>query len=371
MKIRNFLFLIFVLTVIASMAAYAFNWKFWEKRETQAAERPVSAEAQVPETTADFEILPTMNSLSDAKNQVWVGTFQLVWNDSVNELVKHPIEFVGYKSVMAENLNRQDFTTEDISENSYYKKWGLASPELKSEIEAGIKEKFNETSDILDMFDWNPEPEKYFLYAMLKKDFQYIARFDKLEDAEFKGSEGLVKYFGIDKNSSEALRHTVHVLYYNNPNDFALTLRSKQGDIIYLYRTDDNKPLSGLYTDMTAKTESYRGSRRLSKEDEFKAPNIEFKSEREFPELYNKPIKNSGFIISKAVETVQFKMDEAGVELKSEAAMMQEKAMVANIHNTKPRYFYFNSRYIIFIQEEGKTKPYFAMKIEDAKKLQK
>ncbi len=123
MKIRNFLFLIFVLTLITSMAACAFNWKFWEKRETQAAERPASAEAQIPETTADFEILPTMNSLSDAKNQVWVGTFQLVWNDLVNELVKHPIEFVGYKSVMAENLNRQDFTTEDISENSYYKKW--------------------------------------------------------------------------------------------------------------------------------------------------------------------------------------------------------------------------------------------------------
>ena len=43
---------------------------------------------------------------------------------------------------------------------------------------------------------------------------------------------------------------------------------------------------------------------------------IEFKSEREFPELSNKPIKDSRFLISKAIETVQFKMDEAGVKLK-------------------------------------------------------
>ena len=315
--------------------------------------------------------LHVLTSIDDevVGDSMWCGTFQLVWNDMVNEVVKKDVKFTPQLKIV-ENLNKQTFTNKQLSPSSYYSKFWLLTLDLKAEIENWIKEKFNETSDILDMFDWNPEPEKYFLYAMLKKDFQYIARFDKLEDAEFKGSEGLVKYFGIDKNSSEALRHTVHVLYYNNPNDFALTLRSKQGDTIYLYRTDDNKSLSGLYADMTAKTELYRGSRRLSKEDEFKAPNIEFKSEREFPELYNKPIKNSGFIISKAVETVQFKMDEAGVELKSEAAMMVEKAMAVNPYSTQPRYFYFNSRYAIFIQEEGKTKPYFAMKIEDAKKLQ-
>ena len=132
MRKKVCLFLTIGIILATSMTAYAFNWKFWQKKEANAAEISVA-------TVADFEILPTMDSVSNAKNQVWVGTFQLIWNDLINELVKHPIEFFGYKSVMAYNLNKQAFTTADISDSAYYKKWGLASPQLKQEIEDGIK----------------------------------------------------------------------------------------------------------------------------------------------------------------------------------------------------------------------------------------
>ena len=363
MKKRIGLVFIFGVLLVSSLSAGAFNWKFWQK---PAVSSNVSAQAAI----SDFEILPTINSTSNAKNQVWVGTFQLVWNDLINEFIKHPVEFIGYKSVMAENLNKQDFTTNDISESAYYKKWGLASPQMKKEIEDAIKEKFNETSDILDSFDWTPAYKKYFLYAMLKKDFQYLEPFDKLEDAEFIGSEGKVKYFGINGESSRELRKTVKVLFYSNPENYAVSLKSKQGDIVYLYRTDDNKKLNELYSDMMSKANSYKGNKFMTKEDEFKAPMIEFKSERDFPEICNKPIKNSDFIISKAIETVQFKMDETGVKLKSEAAIMLNFAMAPEL-TIKPRYFYFNAKYAIFLQDEGKSKPYFAMKIEDVAKLQK
>jgi hypothetical protein len=83
--------------------------------------------------------------------------------------------------------------------------------------------------------------------------------------------------------------------------------------------------------------------------------------------LCNKPIKNSDFIISKAIETVQFKMDETGVKLKSEAGIMVGCTCCPTFRE-EPRYFYFDKRYVIFLQE--KSKPYFAMKIEDAKALQ-
>ena len=364
MKKRFCLLLAIGIIFATSLTACAFNWKFWQKK---AAASPVSQNV----VKEDFEILPTMNSVSSAKNQVWVGTFQLIWNDLVNELIKQPVEFVGYKSVMAENLNEQDFTTNDLSESAYYKKWCLASPQMKKEIEKGIKEKFNETSDILDMFDWTPGYKKYFLYAMLKKDFQYLKPFDKLDDGEFRGSEGKVKYFGIDKDSKASLRETVRVLYYNNQDDCALALKSTQGDIVYLYRTDDNKKLDELYSDMMAKADSYKGNKLFASKDEFKAPMIDFKSEREFPEICNKQIKNTEFEISKAVETVQFKMDETGVKLKSEAGMMMRATSIGPGHVITPRYFYFDGKYVIFLIEDGKTKPYFAMKIEDVKKLQK
>ena len=365
---KNFIYLSIMIAamLIVGLTARAFDWKFLPQNEVRAFEVPVSQT-----TTTDLEILPTMDSDSVAKNQVWVGTFQLVWNDLINEIIKCPIEFIGYKSVMAENLNKQDFTTNDLSESAYYKKWGLASPVLKKEIEDGIKEKFDETSDILDAFDWTPAPDKYFLYAMLKKDFEYIQPFAKLPDGDFNGSEGKVKYFGTDENSGSALRRTIRVLYYNNQNDCALSLRSEQGDVIYLYRTNEDKKLSELYKDMVAKSDMYRGNKSFASIDKFKAPVIDFKTDREFPELYNKIIKNTSFFISKAIESVQFKMDEVGVKLKSEAGIMLEKSVSPISLTERPRYFYFNGKYAIFLIEEGKSKPYFALKISDAEKLQK
>ena len=323
---------------------------------------------KAPEKKVDFEIIPTMNTVSNAKNTVWIGTFQLIWNDLIDEIIKAPVEFAGEKSVMADNLNKKEFTANELNDGSYYKKLGLASPELKKEIENAIKEKFNEKSDILGRFNWTPAKGKYILYAMLKKDFEYIKPFDELLDDDFNGSRGKVKYFGINEDSSNVLRQTVRVLFYNGEDDFALLLKSKQGDNVYLYRTNDEKTLDVLYEDMQRKAAYYMGIRTFGKKDEFKVPVIDFKKEREFPELCNKPIKNSDFMIMKALETVQFKMNKTGVKLKSEAGMMVMRACCPGFRE-EPRYFYFNDRYVIFLQEND-SKPYFGMKIEDAKALQ-
>ena len=48
----------------------------------------------------NLDVLATMESKSTSPNQVWVGTFQLVWNDLMDELLKQPITFVGKKSQM-------------------------------------------------------------------------------------------------------------------------------------------------------------------------------------------------------------------------------------------------------------------------------
>ena len=58
--------------------------------------------------TKDIEVLPTMNSDSTAPNRIWVGTFQIVWNDVIDNLIKHPIEFVSGTTQTAKNLNLSD-----------------------------------------------------------------------------------------------------------------------------------------------------------------------------------------------------------------------------------------------------------------------
>ena len=123
-----------------------------------------------PEQTLD--VLPLMSSQSAQANRLWVGTFQLVWNDLMDGIVKGPVKFEDYKSPLAKQLNKQKFTAEQLSDDSYYKTYGETSPELKAQIETAIKEKFNETSDVLDSIDWTPGAGKYLVYAMLKKDFK-------------------------------------------------------------------------------------------------------------------------------------------------------------------------------------------------------
>ena len=57
------------------------------------------------------------------------------------------------------------------------------------------------------------------------------------------------------------------------------------------------------------------------------------------------------------METVKFEMDNTGVKLKSEAAIIAK--MTALLPSAEPRYFYFDDTFVLFLKEKGKDKPYF------------
>ena len=83
------------------------------------------------------EITPTYTSgLSTMDgNKVWCGTFNLVWNDFMNDVVKGNVEFRDGESELANELNKQSFKVDQLSENSYFKIHGQAMGEdLKNKI---------------------------------------------------------------------------------------------------------------------------------------------------------------------------------------------------------------------------------------------
>ena len=150
------------------------------------------------------EGLKTVTSLDDliTTDVVWCGTFQLIWNDLKNEIAMQDIVFSPQLDIV-QNLNKETFKESDISEESYYKVYGNPTPELKTQIEKAIKEKFNETSDILEQFNFNNTSETdYLLYCMLKKEFKFKYSFDILDAGDF-GKINNVKYFGIDSHSNK------------------------------------------------------------------------------------------------------------------------------------------------------------------------
>ncbi len=317
---------------------------------------------------AGVEIQPTMQSRSNAQDRVWVGTFQLVWNDFMDKVVHNPVRFREGTPILVQQLNKQEFTTEDISENCYYKVTTKVAKNTKKQITKAIRKKFKESSDLLDKLDLTPGNEKYLIYAMLKKDFEFKNEFKKLGKSAF-GNGQTAEYFGVTKGAKDEFADSIKVLFYNNPEDYAVVLETKTNDEVYLYKNSANKEFQYLYADMLKKQNAFKGSTVFGNDDELKVPNIKLSEEKSFDELSGKRVMGTNLVIDQAMETIKFDMDNKGVKLKSEAAMtfMKMSLMPDNIQ----RLFYFDDTFVIFLKEKNKKQPYFALRVHDITLYQK
>lgn len=178
------------------------------------------------------QMLPVMSAESKQPDRVWVGTFQLVWNEFADNIIKGPVLFKDGTPEVAKQLNRQSFKKSMLSEDSYYTAYGKTTLELKKQIEDAIMAKFNETSDILDKIDWEDPNNAYLIYSMLKKDFNYTTRFDILAKEKFNNSKTKYEYFGIDEKNNDRDNDGVKVLFYNNPFDYAVALQAEKDEVI-------------------------------------------------------------------------------------------------------------------------------------------
>ena len=204
-------------------------------------------------------------------NNIWVGSFQLAWNEFLDTRLKgKELKFENYESNLANELNKRGFTKEMISEESYYIKVAETEPKLKDEIEAELKNKFNYKSTILDSLDFTKidGSKCYTLYSMLYKNFEFIKPFDKLSGIKFKDSEEWYKSFGIENSSSEELNSNVEVLYYTKisdtnlmSDDFAVKLKTKGEDEVIICRTDSSDSFENIYKEINTKANNYTGNR--------------------------------------------------------------------------------------------------------------
>ena len=335
--------------------------------------------------TEGITIVPTMNDKLMADSS-WCGTFQLVWNDMKNEVVKKDIVFNPQLDII-KNLNKEDFNTTMLSEDYYFKTYGLKTLDLKEQIENGIEEKFNQTSDVLDDIDWSEEEldnpndvssKRYIFYTMLYRKFDFLQEFDKLDNGKFGNKYNDVEYFGIDSKTKDSVGKQIEVLYYNSKEDFAILINTKTNDEVIFCKSPKGNTFNKIYENMNNNKNQYTGSKSFEDIDEFKAPKLNFDEKREYTELAGKPFKTADpiydtAVIEKAIQSIKFSLDEKGGEVKSEA-IIDIKASITSIgakeKKQEPRYFYVDDTFTIFLREKGKTKPYFAARIEDITKFQ-
>ena len=294
---------------------------------------------------------PTYYSTLDENtiNNLWVGTLDLAWKELEEKIGQDKIELERENLQIVNDLNESNFTKEMIDSNDY---------QIKVERTA---------------------INGYRIDATLVKELNFLEKFDNFSEFyEFKFGDGTeaVKCFGINNASSEEMNKNIEVLFYNKTdsdkqlisNDFAIKLKTKEGDEIILYRTDDNKSFDEYYADIQNKTNAYTDSREFRKDDELRVPYVKVNGLISYNELYGKEIKNTnGLMIFDVVQNVDFSLNEKGCNLSSGASMLIEyQSYVKN-----SRLCYFQDTFIIFMQEEGSNNPYFALKVDTDDILEK
>ena len=136
-KVNIVLFIVLIAIIVAIIVLIGkYNEQIAEKAQD------IIQNTIAPVFTAEDDGVKIVPTLSDKVkgNTMWCGTFQIVWNDLKNEIVKQDIEFSPQLDCV-DNLNKSAFSADMISAEDYYKTYGVISPELKTQIETRQKRK--------------------------------------------------------------------------------------------------------------------------------------------------------------------------------------------------------------------------------------
>ena len=165
-----------------------------------------------------------------------------------------------------------------------------------------------------------------------------------------------MSFYNRDENSTS---------YFSN--DFGVRLQTKEGEEVILYRTDNNNSFDQIYQEFLEKEKNYTGSREFLEPDEISIPYIHADANIRYDELCDKEIKGTnGLYILNAIQTVQFNLNEKGGNVTSEAGLQDMYLSISD----NPRYFKFTDRFVLFLKEKDKEKPYFAMSVDDTSMLE-
>ena len=306
-------------------------------------------EEKVTKELKDVKLLPTIvTKLED--NTIYCPTFQLVWNDLKKEAGGNVSFIDDENNQMARELNLETFTENDISSDYYYKNYGLMTPSLKKEISDGIWKKFKQQSSILNEFNFQEDSKDYLFYAMLYREFSFLEPFDIINNDTF----------GITSNSNSKLDKNLEVLFYQD-DSYAVFIKTKTGDEVILYKGNRMDSFLDTYKMIDLETKE-----EFQKNDTLTIPNLDFKIKYEYKELENKKMifKDNDYTLDRALQTIEFKLDNAGGKVKSEAAISNKNTAVES-----GRYFNFSDDFILFVKESNQELPYLALNIKNIDKF--
>ena len=312
-------------------------------------------------------------------NDAWCGTMQLCWNNIIDkELGGNPVVFSddAYNTEEVAHLNAKLFNTGDVSDDHYYTYAGDMTSKAKEEIKQAISEKFGQDSDILDSFTgWDQGGQ--FLYAMLYRQFSFVAPFAISDGSDLFGStsnenkaEG-VAYFEAD---SDEQRSQVTPLYYEDYAHHAVRLETADGDELVLVSSPQGSTLDEIWQNAMERAANAESNaiKPLDKKETFRCPNLDINLLHD-SYAWVGPKFNNGWYITQAMQTLKLHLDNEGGEVKSEAGIAMTKSADMDMDEKPARSFVYNDTFALFVRDGNAGNdayPYVGVLVSDITQFQ-
>lgn len=351
-------------------------------------------------------IIPHMEEpISPGKNLIYCSTFQIAWSELQDNLIREEVRLSGAPH-MAQLLNKQLSTKDDLSEDCYLATAGEFTAEFVERLHKTLNDKFGEDAPPKLQVSI-PESLKPFLaYAYLYKNLEFPTEFESLPwpmDFRSAGETIGVEVFGIGGDGSGEKGAKLHkqVLVVDGPTSpfdlfdiedededddddspEAKLLRQvfpkkdsagsrKQRDIILQLkcRSEDDEiilaliePEDSLIATIEVVMERVDNSEpsAMGEGDRLKIPKLDFNVDHSFEDLSNRPLENKGWedwFIGLALQWIRFRLTEKGALLKSEAKIIKITGL--------PLTYAFSKPFLIYLRHKGAKYPYFAMWVDN------
>ena len=153
----------------------------------------------------------------------------------------------------------------------------------------------------------------------------------------------------------------IRVIDYRSPDDFVIAIKNLSGEDLVLAKIPKPETLKSGLDDITERIRNSRmplASRSVIAEEEVVIPVLELSVSAQFAGDLNSKDQQPGTRVESATQIVQFRLDERGAVVWSEAEVIGENGSYDYTPGT--RKFILDKSFLIMLRETPEQQPYFA-----------
>lgn len=312
------------------------------------------------------------------QNVIWCGTLQLTWNKAMG-LVGEKLHF-DHQSSLADQLNREDFTTADLNSSSYVAVADFEKNDVPKQIRTALKKTFHgqASPELIPETSSHPGPDDFMAYAYLYKNLPFPKPFQNNDPLMFQGTK--VANFGFNMNGndgvpSDELCRQVEILSYKSRNDFVIKL--------HIQHPEDELILAKILPGTTLQETILRVQTRIAEgtpilatsEDTLAIPKLNLDMGGHFPELEGLRLRpgekariKRNLVLKSVEQLIRFQLSETGAILKSEASIGIGDSGI-NYLGLSSHHLIFDRPFLILMKQANSKKPYFVFWVGNASLL--